>query len=56
MRADIDHELGRYDQLGKKTADAIPNAKLYEWEGLGHLPQIESFDRFKPVFDKSLTE
>jgi len=27
---------------------------LYLMEGLGHLPQIENFERFKPVFIKAL--
>lgn len=42
--------MGLYDQLGKQTAEKIPDAKLVELENLGHLPHIEAFDRFiKPL-------
>ncbi len=40
--------LGNYPELGRKTAAAIPGAKLIEIEGIGHLPQIEAYDRFLP--------
>ena len=50
----VDYELGRYDRLGKAAAGLIPDAKLYELADLGHLPQIENFDRFKTVLDKAL--
>ena len=35
--------LGRYDQLGKAAAAAIPDAKLVELPGLGHMPQVEDY-------------
>lgn len=38
--------LGRYDRLGKATREKIPNAKLVEIQNIGHLPHIESFERF----------
>lgn len=38
--------MGRFPELGKETAQAIPNSKLVELDGLGHLPHIEAFDRF----------
>lgn len=38
--------MGNYPALGKATAQKIPNAKLVEIEGVGHLPHIEAFDRF----------
>lgn len=42
--------MGLYDQLGKKTQEVIPNAKLVEIENVGHLPHIEKFDAFiKPL-------
>jgi len=50
----VDYELGRYDKLGKHAASLIPNAQLFELNNLGHLPQIEDFDRFKDVFNKAL--
>lgn len=53
-RPGVDYELGRYDRLGKEAAALIPDAELYELEGLGHLPQIENFERFQNVFKEAL--
>jgi len=50
----VDYELGRYDRLGKSAARLIHDAELYELTDLGHLPQVENFDRFKIVLDKAL--
>ena len=50
----VDYELGRYDRLGKSAARLIHDAELYELTDLGHLPQIENFERFKIVLDKAL--
>jgi pimeloyl-ACP methyl ester carboxylesterase len=45
-------KMGLYNKLGKKTHKAIPNSTLIELENIGHLPHIESFDRFiKPLTD-----
>ena len=38
--------MGLYDELGKKTAEKIPNAELVEIPDTGHLPHIEAFDEF----------
>ena len=38
--------IGRYDQLGKDTAQRIPGARLIEFKGLGHAPQIEQPAQF----------
>ena len=38
--------LGDYTALGKRTRDAIPNAELVELDGIGHVPQVEAFDRY----------
>lgn len=38
--------LGNYPELGRRTAERIPDAELVEFDGLGHLPQIEDFDRY----------
>ncbi|MBQ24027.1 alpha/beta hydrolase [Alcanivorax sp.] len=40
-------KLGRYDQLGKKAAERIPDATLVELEGIGHVPQYEAFDDYR---------
>lgn len=42
--------MGLYNELGKKTQQAIPGSKLVEIEHVGHLPHIEAFDQFiKPL-------
>jgi len=49
---DIQPKMGLYNELGKKTQKAIPNSTLVELDNLGHLPHIESFDRFiKPLIE-----
>jgi pimeloyl-ACP methyl ester carboxylesterase len=40
-------ELGRYDRLAERTARAIPGAELVALDGVGHLPQVEAFDRYR---------
>lgn len=37
-------KMGRYDALGPKTRDAIPNATLVVLPGVGHIPQYEAPD------------
>lgn len=42
--------MGQYQILGKETQKKIPNSKLVELDDVGHLPHIETFDRFiKPL-------
>jgi len=43
---EVQAKLGNYPELGRKTAAAIPQARLIELDGLGHMPQIEAFPRF----------
>ncbi|MBV7441214.1 alpha/beta hydrolase [Weeksellaceae bacterium TAE3-ERU29] len=43
---DIRKTMGLYNELGKKTQKAIPNAQLVEIENIGHLPHIEKFESF----------
>ena len=38
--------LGRYPELGRRAAKAIPGARLVELEGVGHIPHLEAPDRF----------
>lgn len=46
----VQPKMGLYNELGKKTQKAIPNSTLVELDNIGHLPHIESFDRFiKPL-------
>ncbi|QYY34972.1 alpha/beta hydrolase [Ruficoccus sp. ZRK36] len=44
----IRRTLGNYPQLGRETAQAIPESVLVELDGIGHLPHIEAFERFMP--------
>jgi pimeloyl-ACP methyl ester carboxylesterase len=44
---EVTEKLGNFEELGKKTAAAIPNAKLVELPDVGHVPQIEAFDAFR---------
>lgn len=39
--------LGLYDELGEQTAARIPEATLVEFPGIGHLPHIEAFDKYR---------
>lgn len=48
----VDYQLGRYDQLGQTVVEQIPEARLYELEGVGHMPQFEAFDRYRQQLDK----
>ena len=38
--------LGDYPVLGRKAAEAIPDAQLVEFPALGHSPQVEAPDEF----------
>ena len=45
---DVKARVGHYDVLGKQAAARIPHARLVEFPGLGHAPQIQrpgEFDR-----------
>ncbi|QJR80693.1 alpha/beta hydrolase [Alteromonas pelagimontana] len=51
----VSRELGRYDKLGTEVQKLNPDIKLVELEGLGHLPHVEAFDRFKVPFLKAVS-
>ncbi len=53
-RDGVTRELGRYDRLGSEVLSRLPSARLIELEGLGHLPQVEDFERYKAALDKAL--
>jgi pimeloyl-ACP methyl ester carboxylesterase len=38
--------MGNYPELGRVTAEKIPDATLVEINNIGHLPHIEAFDQF----------
>jgi len=49
-------KLGHYAQLGKAAAKAIPGAKLIEFAGLGHAPQMEEPTRFNQALLETLRQ
>ena len=44
---EIAKSLGNYPALGRRAAKAIPGAKLVELNGVGHIPQVESFTAYR---------
>jgi pimeloyl-ACP methyl ester carboxylesterase len=44
--AELQKTMGLYNELGKKTQQSNPHARLVELENIGHLPHIESFEQF----------
>lgn len=48
----VDYQLGQYDKLGEKIADLIPEATLFELDGIGHMPQFEAFDQYRQRLNK----
>jgi len=49
---EVKARIGNYATLGKSVVKRFPNARLIEFHGYGHAPQIEDPDRF----NKSLIE
>lgn len=43
---EVAEQLGDYPRLGKRTRDAIPDATLIEFPGLGHSPQVQAPGEF----------
>ncbi|WP_413734292.1 alpha/beta fold hydrolase [Sodalis sp. RH21] len=46
--------LGHYDRLGKQIAGRIPGARLIEFKGLGHAPQMEQPTQFNQALLEAL--
>ena len=49
-------EVARIYPLGKKAAQAIPGARLVELPGVGHLPQVEAFEKYRDALVKFLEQ
>ena len=43
---EVQKTMGNYTELAEKTQRIIPDCELEIIEGAGHLPHIESFDKF----------
>lgn len=46
VNEEVRKTMGLYENLGKETQKKIPNSKLVEIPNIGHMPHIESFDKF----------
>jgi pimeloyl-ACP methyl ester carboxylesterase len=44
---EIVNNYGQYPKLGRETRDKIKNSELVEFEGVGHIPHIQTPDRFE---------
>ena len=42
----VRESMGLYQNLGKATQQKIPNSQLVELDDVGHMPHIETFERF----------
>ena len=42
MKPEVAKQMGDYPALGKRTARAIPNARLVEMANIGHIPHLEA--------------
>lgn len=51
---EIAERLGNYPELGRRAAEAIPNATLIEFPELGHSPQVEAPDQFHEALLRGL--
>jgi pimeloyl-ACP methyl ester carboxylesterase len=50
----LEPTLGRYPELGRQAARTIPNARLVEFEDLGHSPQVQVPARFNAALLEAL--
>lgn len=50
VSTEVRQTMGNFPQLGRDLKAKIPGAQLVELDGVGHLPHIQTFDKFiKPV-------
>ncbi len=52
--AEMKEKMGRYDLLGKTIIAQIPKGQLVEFDGVGHLPQVEIYDAYIATLKKFL--
>lgn len=48
--------LGQYPELGERAAERIPNARLVELDGIGHIPHLAATDRFHEALTTFLAD
>ncbi len=48
--------MGNYPELGKKTAEAIPNARLVEMDNVDHIPHLEAPEEYHKELLEFLAE
>ncbi|WP_293775766.1 alpha/beta hydrolase [uncultured Oxalicibacterium sp.] len=53
---EVQPTLGNYAVLGKQTAASIPQARLVEFDDLGHSPQIQEPERFHAALLQGLRQ
>jgi len=53
---EVAKSMGDYSKLGKATAKLIKGSKLVEIAGVGHMPQVESFDTYSLVLQNFLKD
>ncbi len=46
--------LGDYPELARRAVERIPDARLIELDGVGHVPQIEAPDRFNEALLRAI--
>ncbi|YCH30764.1 alpha/beta hydrolase [Erwinia sp. D4-22] len=51
---EVKAQLGHYQVLGKEAAKRIPRARLVEFDGMGHAPQMEAPDKFHQALIEDL--
>ena len=53
---EVKAKLGHYKVLGKEAAKRIPGARLIEFPGMGHAPQMESPAKFNQTLIEALAQ
>lgn len=52
--ADIAKKMGDYPKLGMKVRRLLAHSRLVEFPGVGHMPQVEAYERYKKSITKFL--
>jgi pimeloyl-ACP methyl ester carboxylesterase len=52
---DVKAAIGHYSVLGKQAAQRIPHARLIEFPGMGHAPQMEDPEAFHRALLQALS-